>query len=34
MDKLDPGCAFRPDGFYGLSKVWVEAMTRIYWTNT
>ncbi len=20
-DKLDPGCAFRPDGFYGLSKV-------------
>jgi uronate dehydrogenase len=30
-DKLDPGCAFRPDGFYGLSKVWGEAMTRMYW---
>ena len=28
-DKLDPGCAFRPDGFYGLSKVWGEAMTRM-----
>jgi len=30
-DKLDPGCAFRPDGFYGLSKAWGEAMTRMYW---
>jgi uronate dehydrogenase len=30
-DKLDSGCAFRPDGFYGLSKVWGEAMTRMYW---
>jgi uronate dehydrogenase len=30
-DKLDPGDAFRPDGFYGLSKVWGEAMTRMYW---
>ncbi|WP_088286866.1 NAD(P)-dependent oxidoreductase [Ideonella sp. A 288] len=23
--------AFRPDGFYGLSKVWGEAMARMYW---
>ena len=30
-DKLDPGCEFRPDGFYGLSKVWGEEMTRMYW---
>jgi uronate dehydrogenase len=30
-DKLDPGCEYRPDGFYGLSKVWGEAMTRMYW---
>jgi uronate dehydrogenase len=30
-DKLDPDAAFRPDGFYGLSKVWGEAMTRMYW---
>ena len=30
-DRLDPACAFRPDGFYGLSKVWGEAMTRMYW---
>jgi len=30
-DKLDPGCDFRPDCFYGLSKVWGEAMTRMYW---
>jgi uronate dehydrogenase len=30
-DKLDPDCAYRPDGFYGLSKVWGEAMTRMYW---
>jgi uronate dehydrogenase len=22
---------FRPDGFYGLSKVWGEAMARMYW---
>jgi hypothetical protein len=26
-DKLEPGSAFRPDCFYGLSKVWGEAMT-------
>lgn len=30
-EKLDPGSAYRPDCFYGLSKVWGEAMTRIYW---
>jgi uronate dehydrogenase len=30
-EKLDPGCAYRPDGFYGLSKAWGEAMARMYW---
>jgi uronate dehydrogenase len=30
-EKLDLDCEFRPDGFYGLSKVWGEAMTRMYW---
>ena len=30
-EKLDAGCAYRPDGFYGLSKAWGEAMTRMYW---
>ena len=30
-EKLKLDCAFRPDGFYGLSKVWGEAMTRMYW---
>ena len=30
-DKLDLDCDLRPDGFYGLSKVWGEAMTRMYW---
>jgi uronate dehydrogenase len=30
-DKLDPGPEYRPDCFYGLSKVWGEAMTRMYW---
>jgi uronate dehydrogenase len=29
--KLDLECDLRPDGFYGLSKVWGEAMTRMYW---
>jgi uronate dehydrogenase len=29
--KLDPDAAFRPDGFYGLSKVWGEGMARMYW---
>jgi uronate dehydrogenase len=30
-DKLRLDCAFRPDGFYGLSKVWGEALARMYW---
>jgi uronate dehydrogenase len=29
--KLELGAEFRPDGFYGLSKVWGEAMARMYW---
>jgi uronate dehydrogenase len=30
-DKLTLDCDFRPDGFYGLSKVWGEALGRLYW---
>src|SRR4051795_2119498 len=30
-DKLSLDSAFRPDGLYGLSKVWGEAMARMYW---
>lgn len=30
-DKLKLDAAFRPDGLYGLSKVWGEAMARMYW---
>src|SRR5437867_5209734 len=30
-DKLELDAPFRPDGFYGLSKVWGEAMARMYW---
>ena len=30
-DKLSLNCAFRPDGFYGLSKMWGEGMARLYW---
>ncbi|UEM01539.1 NAD(P)-dependent oxidoreductase [Skermanella rosea] len=30
-EKLEVDCDYRPDGFYGLSKVWGEAMTRMYW---
>ncbi len=30
-EKLSLDCEFRPDGFYGLSKAWGEAMTRMYW---
>lgn len=30
-DRLALDCDMRPDGFYGLSKVWGEAMTRMYW---
>jgi len=29
--KLKLDAQFRPDGFYGLSKVWGEAMARMYW---
>jgi uronate dehydrogenase len=29
--RLDLDAPFRPDGFYGLSKVWGEAMARMYW---
>ena len=30
-DTLSVDAPFRPDGFYGLSKAWGEAMTRMYW---
>ena len=30
-EKLDLDCDFRPDGFYGLSKMWGEGMARLYW---
>jgi uronate dehydrogenase len=30
-DKLSLDSPFRPDGVYGLSKVWGEAMARMYW---
>src|SRR3954468_2745735 len=30
-DKLTLDAPFRPDGLYGLSKVWGEAMARMYW---
>src|SRR4051812_8978657 len=30
-EKLCLDCDVRPDGFYGLSKVWGEAMARMYW---
>ncbi|WP_206953645.1 NAD-dependent epimerase/dehydratase family protein [Trinickia acidisoli] len=29
--KLELDCAFRPDGFYGLSKMWGEGLARLYW---
>jgi uronate dehydrogenase len=30
-EKLDLDCDFRPDGFYGLSKMWGEGLARLYW---
>jgi len=30
-EKLSLDCQPRPDGFYGLSKVWGEALARLYW---
>jgi uronate dehydrogenase len=30
-DQLKLDAPVRPDGFYGLSKVWGEAMARMYW---
>src|SRR3954467_827292 len=30
-EKLSIDAPFRPDGFYGLSKVWGEAMAQMYW---
>jgi uronate dehydrogenase len=30
-DKLTLDAPYRPDGLYGLSKVWGEAMARMYW---
>ena len=29
--QLGLGCDFRPDGFYGLSKMWGEGLARLYW---
>jgi uronate dehydrogenase len=30
-EHLGLDCPLRPDGFYGLSKVWGEALARMYW---
>jgi len=30
-EKLEIECDFRPDGFYGLSKMWGEGLARLYW---
>ena len=30
-EKLRLDCDFRPDGFYGLSKMWGEGIARMYW---
>jgi uronate dehydrogenase len=29
--RLPLDCAFRPDGYYGLSKMWGEGIARMYW---
>ena len=31
QELLDFDCAFRPDGYYGLSKAYAELMGRLYW---
>lgn len=30
-ERLDHGCHFRPDSYYGLSKAYGELMGRLYW---
>ncbi|MGJ7511528.1 NAD-dependent epimerase/dehydratase family protein [Variovorax sp. GT1P44] len=30
-EHLDIDCPLRPDGFYGLSKMWGEGLARMYW---
>jgi len=30
-ETIDDDCAFRPDGYYGLSKAYGELMGRLYW---
>lgn len=30
-ETLSLDCDFRPDGFYGLSKMWGEGLARLYW---
>jgi uronate dehydrogenase len=30
-ERLGLDCELRPDGFYGLSKVWGESLARLYW---
>jgi thioester reductase-like protein len=30
-ERLGLDCDFRPDGFYGLSKMWGEGLARLYW---
>lgn len=30
-ERLPIDCAFRPDCFYGLSKMWGEGLARMYW---